>query len=381
MHSRDPMGSDAGRVLLNGNAETADRFCALAAHAAGRSRHRDPARRARDTVMLITASWGAGERNDDALRRGFSQRGRQHVDNLGLHGAMVDVLRQRPAVQGLMSDHERAWQQLNEAYTVENEALTRTMRDGWARARRALGVEDLQALLKRSDRQAPGPLTRPIAHLVEHALASQVQRHIEALVRADDLRAHTLGELWAHFQRAAGLAFDPLWQEHRARLRDRLLNASLIALAGGSPIVLLTALRFFDLDGVMLEAVRRGAHVFGSSAGAMVLGQRIIIFNDRRHPRQEFALLDRGVGLARGVQPFPHVTDRLHTDDRFNLAYLSARFRHRLCVGLNAGSTLALRPQQGQWQMWSAGDEDLVVFGPAGDKLRVGPGQALLADA
>ena len=126
-----------------------------------------------------------------------------------------------------------------------------------------------------------------------------------------------------------------------------------------------------------MEAVRRGVHVFGSSAGAMVLGRRIIIFDDTRHPRQEFLLLDRGLGLTAGVQIFPHVDDRLHTDDPFNLAYLSARFRHRLCVGLNAGSTLALEPEQGHWRMWSGGDEALVVFGPDGDKVRVDPGETV----
>ena len=180
--------------------------------------------------------------------------------------------------------------------------MTATMRDAWARARRTLSIQRFPRLLKRGDRQRPGPPTRPIHHLIEHALARQVQRQIDDLVSADDQRAETLRELWAHFHLAAGLEFDSLWQEQRMVLRERVLRSSLIALAGGNPTTLLTALRFFDLDGVFFEAVRRGAHVFGSSAGAMVLGQRVIIFHDRRLPRQEFLLLDNGLGLSRGVQ-------------------------------------------------------------------------------
>ncbi len=372
------MGPGAGRVLMNGNAETPSRFCALGSQAAGPSRHREPSLRAADRVLIVTASWGRGELNDQPLQRGFVDQGRGEPGNLRLWTAMSAFLQQRPVVRGLLDEHTDAWEQLCEAYGVENDALTGAMRDAWARARRSLGIVRFLRLLRQGDRQAPGPPTRPVNHLIEHVLSLQVQRNIEALVRADDLRAQTLRELWDHFRLAAGLEFDPLWQEQRMVLRERILQASLVAIAGGDPSVLLTALRFFDLDGVFVEAVRRGVHVFGSSAGAMVMGQRVIIFNDRRLPRQEFLLLDNGVGLSRGVQIFPHVHDRLHTEDPFNLAYLSARFRHRLCVGLNAGSTLALQPHQGQWLMWSAGDEDLVVFGPEGDKLRAAPGQRIL---
>lgn len=370
----DPMGLAAGRVLMNGNAETPERFCALASQGAGLSRHRDPAHRAADRVLVVTASWGAGEGNDAPLRRGFVDQGRPQVDNLALWTSMATFLRQRPVVQGILDEHRGAWEQLHAAYAVENDALTHAMRDAWARARESLGIDRFPRLLKRGDRQVPGPPTRPVGHLIEHVLAQGVQRHIEALVQADDLRAQTLQELWAHFRLAAGLAFDSLWIEQRRALCRRLLEASLIALAGGDPLTLLTALHFYELDGVFVEAVRRGTHVFGSSAGAMVMGQRIIVFHDRRLPRQEFLLLDHGIGLSRGVQIFPHVHDRLHTEDPFNLAYLSARFRHRLCVGLNAGSTLALQPDQGHWRMWSAGEEDLVVFGPEGNKIRVPPG-------
>ncbi len=372
------MGPGAGRVLMNGNAETTARFCALGSRAAGPSRHRDPKLRAADRVLIVTASWGRGELNDGALRRGFAEQQRGEADNLRLWTAMSAFLGQRPIVRGLLSEHTAAWEQLREAYAVENDALTGTMRDAWARARRSLGIQHFPRLLKRGDRQLPGPPTRPVHHLIEHALAQQVQRNIDALVHADDLRAQGLRELWEHFRLAAGLEFDSLWQEQRLVLEQRILRSSLVALAGGDPSVLLTALRFFDLDGVFVEAIRRGVHVFGSSAGAMVMGQRVIIFHDRRLPRQEFLLLDNGLGLARGVQIFPHVHDRLHTEDPFNLAYLSARFRHRLCVGLNAGSTLALQPHQGQWLMWSAGDEDLVVFGPEGNKLRAAPGKRIL---
>ena len=156
-----------------------------------------------------------------------------------------------------------------------------------------------------------------------------------------------------------------------------MLSASLIALPGGDPAKLLIATRFFRLENILLEAVRRGAHVFGSSAGAMVLGRRVVVFHDRRTPRQEFELFDNGIGLVGGLQIFPHVEDRLQTDDPHNLAYLAARFRHRVCVGLNAGATLGLQAREGGWDAWSAGDDDVVRFGPDGDKQRVPVGETV----
>jgi len=105
-----------------------------------------------------------------------------------------------------------------------------------------------------------------------------------------------------------------------------------------------------------------------------VLGRRVVIFHDRKTPRQEFELFDNGLGLVGGLQVFPHVDDRLQTGDPHNLAYLAARFRHRVCIGLNAGSTLALQAKSGGWEAWSAGDDEVVRFGPDGNKDRYAQG-------
>lgn len=377
MTTSDPMGPDAGRILLNGNAESVQRFCALAHLGAGPSRHRDPGLREQDRVVLINASWGRGEANDGPLRRGFAAEGRGKVQNVGLYRAFVMLLRQRDTVRTLFDEHEAAWEALYEAYNDENDQIVASMRRGWERCQKELGSTSIHALLSAGDRHRPGPPTRPVRLYLESDFAQRLQRHVESLVQADDRRSTVLAELWQHFHLAAGLDFDPLWLELRKAMADALLDASLITLTGGDPAKLLIALRFFRLEGILLEAVRRGAHIFGSSAGAMVLGRRVVIFHDRRNPRQEFQLFDNGIGLVGGFQVFPHVNDRLQTEDADNLAYLAARFRHRVCLGLNAGSTLGLQADNGGWQAWSAGDDDVVRFGPSGSKERIGPGQPL----
>jgi hypothetical protein len=329
MSTSDPMGPDAGRILLNGNAESVERFCTLAHLGAGPSRQRDPALREKNQVVLINASWGRGEGGDGALRRGFAAHGRTSIKNLGLYRAFVTVLRSREVVRSLFDEHEKAWESLYAAYGDENDVLVAALRRGWERCENELGATSMHAMLHSGDRHRPGPPTRPVMLYVERAFAQRLQRQIEALVQADDRRAGVLTELWQHFHLAAGLDFDPLWLELRAEMAAALLEGSLITLTGGDPAKLLIALRFFRLEGILLEAVRRGVHIFGSSAGAMVLGRRVVVFHDRRAPRQEFQLFDNGIGLVGGFQVFPHVNDRLQTEDPNNLAYLAARFRHR----------------------------------------------------
>lgn len=377
MTTSDPMGSGSGRILLNGNAESAQRFCELAHQGAGPSRHRDPWHRRNDRVALIMASWGRGELHDEPFRRRFHDMGRGDVENLGLFTNFARVMREREVVRSLFGEHENAWEQLYASYCEENDVLVANLRQAWERAQREIGSPSMHGLLVASDRLRPGPPTRPVRHFVERAYASRLQRHLAALASADDRRSQVMNELWAHFHMAAGLDFDSLWHELREEMASTLLRSSLVVLTGGDPAKLLLACRFFQLQGLLLEAVRRGAHVFGSSAGAMVLGRRVVIFHDRRNPRQEFQLFDNGLGLVGGFQIFPHVDDRLQTGDPHNLAYLAARFRHRTCVGLNAGSTLGLEAREGGWHGWSAGDDDVVLFDPTGEKRRLAPGQVL----
>ena len=377
MTSSDPMGVGAGRILLNGNAENADRFCQLAHDGAGPSRHRDPWHRRQDRVAMIMASWGRGESHDAPFRRRFDAMGRGEVVNLGLFRGFVRVLREREVVKSLYDEHSHAWEQLYASYCEENDALVSNLRQAWDRAHGELNTPTMHTLLSAGDRMRPGPPTRPVQQYVERGYAQRLQRHVNALVKADDRRSAAMSELWEHFHLAAGLGFDSLWHELREMMSATLLQSSLVVLTGGDPAKLLIALRFFQLQDVLVEAVRRGAHVFGSSAGAMVLGRRVVIFHDRRNPRQEFQLFDNGIGLVGGFQVFPHVNDRLQTEDPNNLAYLAARFRHRTCVGLNAGSTLGLEPAEGSWRAWSAGDDDVVVFDPTGTKRRLAPGEEL----
>ena len=373
MQSSDPMGPTTGQVFLNGNAETLDRFVHLALRSLPEPVHRDARVRARRSVCVCTGAWGLTERNDAPLRRAFADAG-WRPRNLELYTSVDRFLDRRETVRTLYDEHTAVWWELWNTYIAENDARVASLRGGWHRAMANLSHASMTRFLTGRAQHPPGPRTRPVSQILEAAYGHRIHSALSSLQDADTHRSRALHDLWDHFHLAAGLEFDPLWHTLREKLVDQILGASLMALPGGSPSRLLVGFRFFRLEGVLTEALRRGTCFFGTSAGAMALGRRVVVFHDKSEPRSEFQMLENGVGLVEGLQVFPHCTDRVQTQDPANLAYLAARFRHRICVGLNAGSVLALRPAAGQWEARSVGDEAVVVFGRGGDSQRIEPG-------
>ena len=374
----DPMGPTPGKVLLNGNAESAERFVRLAHTTLGESRHRDPVTRDRDQVLLCMGAWGRGELNDAPIRRRFAETGRGHsgknIVNLELYSSVQRYLAARDVVKSLYDEHEQIWWELFHAYSSENNGAVGHLRSAWARAVDKIDSPDMHTWLEMGEHLSPGPRTRPVEQFLRASISGQMQRQIRLMGEADARHSERLRDLWTHFHVAAGMEFDHYWHELRDELIRRILQSNVIVLPGGSPSTLLVGFRFFQLEGVLTEALRRGTSFFGTSAGAMCLGRRVVIFNDRAEPREEFQLLENGVRLLEGLQIFPHCTDRVQTKDVANLAYLAARFNDRCCVGLNQGSVLELIPEAGRWRATSVGEEDVVVFDKTGEKKRYAPG-------
>ena len=96
--------------------------------------------------------------------------------------------------------------------------------------------------------------------------------------------------------------------------KDAIRDASMVVLPGGSPARLLDALREYELDLAIADALAAGAVVMGASAGAMVLCGLVF-------------LPERGGVIVEGLGLVPDVLVVAHWDSRqsFRLQEMRAR--------------------------------------------------------
>lgn len=213
---------------------------------------------------------------------------------------------------------------------------------------------------------------------MERALGRELGLAIESLVENDARMLEVMREAEGLLLARSGLQHDREWREARAEMEGRILGADALLFLGGNPSWLLDSVRFFDLRSALLEALRRGALFVAVSAGALLLCERIIIYNERSgDPMQrDFRLLDTGLGLVGGLQIMPHCMDRIQTDDSDNLAYLARRFSTHICAGLNQESFLYVDFESRTATSVGAGD-GVYIFGYDGVKRRYDKNQEI----
>lgn len=369
----------AGAILFNGNAETDEDLIRSAAPLLLTSRHGDPEVAASRRVLLITAGWAENEHdelhlkatlNDIGLPSRFEDGFDRALVNLSLLSELNDLFRKDPALAEAWTELRRVVSAARSLYLDHNARLIALFRRALREAKALDPDLSLPRFIREEGHSAKG---RP---LLRFALARELKQTLQTLEANDDNLVNLLRELEQRAFDDAGVTYNPAWRAARKRLERRILSASSILVFGGRLDLLLDGLRFFRLREPMVEALRRGAQFVAMSAGAMVLCERVIVYNDLAETPRDFQLYDRGLELVRDIQLFPHCMERIQTDDPDNLAYLARRFRHHVCVGLNQRSFLLLEmaPRRGV----SRGDEDGVyVFGPDGEKLCYRGGEAI----
>ncbi len=371
----------AGAILFNGNAETEDHLIRAAVPWLLGSRHADPDVAASRRVLLVTAGWAGGEHDEGHVKQSLNAVGlpsrfeggfdRAH-QNLSLLREIDELFRAAPALAEAWGELRRAAETARSFYLEHNAHLIALFRRT-LQAAKAIDPGATLAQLAAEDGRSLELAAHPLSR---YALGRELRQAFRTLEANDDHLVDLLREIEQRAFDMAGVTYHPAWRAARERLEQRILSANAILLFGGRLDLLLDGLRFFRLREPMGEALRRGATFVAMSAGAMVLCERVIVYDDHASIRRDFQLYDRGLALVRDIQLFPHCMERIQTDDPDNLAYLARRFRHHVCVGLNQRSFLL-------WEMsprraTSEGAEDSVyVFDPEGRKTAHRRGQAI----
>ncbi len=258
-------------------------------------------------VAVITAGWQERESEHDEL---VAALGRPAV-NLLLH-----------ARAELAFEHDHA---LFEAHRAKQDQLK--LLQGLYRRRLRHAMDSARELLDLT-RRDHGPFadgegrTRAVVEL--EAALEEVRRldrhHLSCVLEVE--RAYT--ELERPHEHAVVV-------EQREELTRTLAGCQAIAVAGGHVATILERLKLFELGPALARLP-----VIAWSAGAMALGERIVLFHDRPpQGRGDAEVLHAGLGVFPGVVPLPHARHRLLLEDRARVALLARRFAPAACVALD----------------------------------------------
>lgn len=130
----------------------------------------------------------------------------------------------------------------------------------------------------------------------------------------------------------------PAATAEREQVWEQVRKAGLVLIAGGHVAVLLNRIRLFRLGELLADKP-----IVAWSAGAMVLGERIVLFHDNApQGRRNAEVLDAGLGIVKGLIPLPHARTRLDWSSGSRMALFARRFAPSRCCTLDFGSMIRI---------------------------------------
>jgi hypothetical protein len=260
-------------------------------------------------VAVVTAGWQEREEEVDELRDHLGGR----VVNLRLYHRAEEVFRRDRALARAHRLRQERLQRMQELYRV----------------RLAHAMDAAREMLTR---RGDPEVVNPEREAAVAAIRELDRTHLER-VRA------------VHAELEANLR--PLERPAVARQREELAgllaNCAAFAVAGGHVALLLNRQRLFGLGEMVGDRP-----VFAWSGGAMVLGERLVLFHD--DPPQgpgNAEVLEAGLGLFTGMLPLPHARRRLKLDDALRVGLFARRFGDLACIAIDDGAIL--RREGGRW--------------------------------
>ena len=259
-------------------------------------------------VALITAGWQERESEDAQLvaRLGVS------AVNLRLHARSEEVF---------ADDAE-----LREAYKTR-QTLLRHLQDFY-RLRLDYADDAARAIAVR--------------HVEEELLAEEWTVSVEELRQLDRDHEERCRAIHAAFEARWNPLGRPAIARHRRELAALLAGTEAVVIAGGHVASLLNRMRMFQVLG-RDSGLAAGKHVIAWSAGAMLLGERVVLFHDFPPYGKDIAqVLETGFGLAPGLVVLPDPRRRIRTDDGPGIARYAQRMAPSDCVAMDRGAYVLL---------------------------------------
>ncbi len=251
------------------------------------------------TVATVTAGWQEREDQDDDLNAHLGHK----AVNLKLYVRGEQVLHDDPEFSAAHRARQDKLKQMQDYYRLR---LAATLEAALDIARRSAGSE-----LEHDEAEFSTKILRELDD--DHAQRCAALR--------DEFDART-----KPFERDAIV-------KHRRELQQILNGCQAIAIAGGHVAVLLNRLRMFGLTQLLKDQV-----LFAWSGGAMVTGDRVVLFHEDPPQGQGVAeVMDLGLGLHHGLTPLPSPRQRLKLEDRQRVSWFARRMAPSRCITFDNG--------------------------------------------
>lgn len=257
-------------------------------------------------IATVTAGWREREAEDAELHEVFDER----TYNLRLYTRLLDVL-----------DKDEAFALAARAY---NEAVDELVGVYSTRIQRTL--DTVYALERR--------------HVREDIADAALDDGIRSLQAIDEWYLRTLEEMTEELEGPMGDS--ELITYHRATVRGILAESSGVAISGGHVGLLLRAMWLF------VGRLPPSLPVVAWSAGAMVLTDRVVLYNDSGAQGFNGAeVWSRGLGRVPKVLALPHARRRIRVDDPMTVQVFVRRFAPAVALLLDDGAKVILEDDGG----------------------------------
>ncbi|HEV8629034.1 MAG TPA: hypothetical protein VGV61_01870 [Thermoanaerobaculia bacterium] len=260
-------------------------------------------------VAVVTAGWQEREEELDELREHLGGA----VVNLRLYARAEEVFRKDRALARALRQRQERLQRMQELYRLRLSHAMEAAR---------------QLLTRRGDPELLTPEREAAVAAIRELDRAHLER-VRAVHRDFDASLKPLGR--------------PTLARQRDEIASLLAGCAAFAVAGGHVALLLNRLRLFGIAELVGDKP-----VFAWSGGAMVLGERLVLFHD--DPPQgpgNAEVLESGLGLFTGMLPLPHGRRRLKLDDPLRVGLFARRFGDLACVAMDDGAIL--RWEGGRW--------------------------------
>ncbi|MDX1495022.1 MAG: hypothetical protein R3253_13220, partial [Longimicrobiales bacterium] len=170
----------------------------------------------------------------------------------------------------------------------------------------------------------------------EEIVGPERDNALEAIQRLDAHHLDRIREVQEDFRARMKPRERPPVAHARSEILRELADCSAVVVEGGHAAVLHNRIALFDL----VDALRERT-VLACAAGAMILCDRVVLYNDSPAIGRGNAEVGLpGFGLVPGVVALPDATARLRLGDGARMRRLALRLEPARCVLLDAGDRL-----------------------------------------